>query len=174
MAFYDDMRGLNCFFADSATVLFRVYQHDTSIAHLLPDLAPTISADNQIVIGTNWYATGTPAKLRKLVRLLHSSATPRAALAAKGMPKPVPLTTQQEALGSCSSYVTGVIQSAALHPEDVASLTENSEDTYPHLADIVTQIVAKMELRNVTETTFDEIVTNYASDVRAYCQHIYP
>jgi hypothetical protein len=174
MAFYDDMRGLNCFFGASATVLFRAYHHDTSIGQVLPDVAPTISAENQILLGTNWYATGTPTKLRELANLLHSSATPIAELTAQRMPKPVPLTAQQEALGSCSSYVTGVIQSEALHPEDVASLTENSEETYPHLTDIATRVGAEVKGRGVTEENFDELVTGYASEVRAYCRQIFP
>jgi hypothetical protein len=169
MAFYDDMRGLNCFFDDEQTVLIRAYQNDASLGHVVSDLAPTITAENQIIVGQNWYATGTPAKLRELTHLLRAPT-----------PEPTfsPGTTRQlspkhEARGMCSAYVTSVVHSYLFEPDQVSALTDGSQDAYPGLLSIVRRVGEELREEKVSAESFDWQVTAHADVVREYCAKIY-
>jgi hypothetical protein len=169
MAFYDDMRGINCFFTDKQTVLLRAYQHDASLGQVLPDLAPTISAENQIIVGQNWYATGSPVKLRELAQKLDAPA-PEPTLTVKTSPT---LSSEHEALGMCSAYVTSVIHTYVFEPAEVPALTDGSEDAYPGILGVIERVGDELKAENVSTDTFDAMVTTQASAVRGYCAKIY-
>lgn len=168
MSFYDEMRGANCFIGEE-TVLLRVYENDSSVEQVLPDLAPTISAENQIIVGSNWYATGSPRKLGDLARLL-GAESPTSRLS---VDDPPPLASRSEALGLCSSYVTGVVRASLFEPSTVPQLTQNSESTYPGLVNVVQRVGQRLRDEDVAETDFDSAVTLHAGTVRAYCAEIY-
>ena len=168
MSFYDEMRGANCFIGEE-TVLLRVYENDSSVRQVLPDLAPTISAENQIVVGTNWYATGSPRKLTELARLLGADAPSRRLTP----DEPPPLGDRYEALGLCSSYVTGVVRAYLLEPDAVPELTRDSESAYPGLVEVAQEVSQRLRDEGVSETDFDSAVTFHATLVRAYCARIY-
>jgi hypothetical protein len=168
MAFYDEMRGANCFIGEE-TVLLRVYEHDASVLQVLPDLAPTISAENQIVVGDNWYATGSPRKLAELARLLGVNPPTRRL----SIGEPPPLAARSEALGLCSSYVTGVVRASLFEPSTVPALTRDSESTYPGLVGIVREVAQRLRDEGAGETEFDSVITFHAGIVRSYCAGIY-
>ncbi|UAJ80711.1 hypothetical protein IT072_06780 [Leifsonia sp. ZF2019] len=169
MAFHDDMRGFNCFYSDKQTVLLRAYEHSASLDQILPDLAATISAENQIVIGKNWYATGSPAKLRELARNVNASP-PESILTARASP---PLSPQHEALGMCGAYVTSAIYTYVFEPAQLSSITQGSDDAYPGIQDIVQSVGAGLKAEDVSEDTFDSRVTDHANTVREFCARIY-
>ncbi|RDV45038.1 hypothetical protein DOE76_09925 [Leifsonia sp. ku-ls] len=168
MAFHDEMRGANCFIGDE-TVLLRVYEHDSSVSHVLPDLAPTISTDNQIVVGANWYATGSPRKLAELARFV-GAEPPVHRLA---LSSPSPLDPRDEALGLCSSYVTSVVRAVVFEPSTVPALTKDSEDAYPGLVGVAQAVGQRLRDERTTESEFDSEVTLQAGTIRSYCNDIY-
>jgi hypothetical protein len=81
-AFYDPMVGFNCYYDDGTSILLRAYEHSTSVDHMLMNLAGTFSGENQYVRGANWYAAGTPSRLRELGAALGVQTMPRTQVSA--------------------------------------------------------------------------------------------
>lgn len=161
---YDDMVGVNCFYHSGETVLLRVYEASTSPDQVLVDVIPTFSPNNQVAVGVNWYATGTPTRIVTAMRRLGVDAKPTA----RYVPHPEPLSAHNRYLGMCSGFVASVVRGRAFQPTELDGQEDEMEQVYPGIGSVVGSVVR--ELGEVVESEFDVRISELAPVLRSFCR----
>ncbi|PZE34778.1 MULTISPECIES: hypothetical protein [unclassified Curtobacterium] len=110
LAFWDSMRGFDCFDHDEPTFI-RVYAHAASVPQTLAEWDGTFGTGRAVARGVNWYVVGTPATV-SAVR--PPDGAPRTA---NDLGSPVPLTPEQDYLTTCVLYVSSESQRYVQHPK---------------------------------------------------------
>jgi hypothetical protein len=162
---YDDMAGVDCFYSGGDTVLLRVYRKNASPDQALVDLVPTFDADNQVAVGANWYATGTPRRIVSALKTLGIDARP----SPDYVPHPEPLTAAQEYVGTCSGFLASVARSTALDPTEFADQFSAMERVYPDSQSLVASVVDGLGA-DPSPTRIEERITEAAPMITSYCR----
>lgn len=166
---YDTMSGVNCFYPDDETIALRIYHHDSSVDRALDDLTPTFTATNQVTVGANWYATGTPRRLIQLAGAVGVVATPTDSY----VPHPQAVSDELESIGACSGFVTSAVFDALYDQSAYRELLSGTVEVYPGLEDIVQTIASEAGTdQKLTADTFPTRITAHGRAVKAYCSDL--
>jgi hypothetical protein len=162
---YDDLAGIDCFYSGGDTVLLRIYSQDTSPDQVLVDLVPTFDADNQVAVGANWFATGTPRRIVDALRALGVDARP----SSRYVPRPKPLSAAQEYVGSCTGFLASVARSTALDPAEFADQFSAMELVYPGAESLIASVIDALG-SNPSPTDIETRITEAAPMISSYCR----
>lgn len=161
--FYDSMQGANCVYDNQSTLLVRAYDHDASVQQVLPDWTPTLSESNQLIVGKNWFAVGTPQLLDELSSLLDTSAQRVSEYEAT----PTPLSKSQQAIGACSAFVAAAVRSSVL---DGTSVPTEAESVYPGISEKVVETVGELRTSRTNSDSFDADISELGPELKAFCK----
>lgn len=138
--FFDAMRGIDCFFAEDDALLLRAYERASSVDQVLAEWLPTFSPTSQVIVGSNWFAVGAPARLVTLAERLGVSAeptmTPRL--------RPHPLAPAQERVGACSTIVSQLIRRSVADPTGSRGALDDAEAALPGIAPLVDSVAGRL------------------------------
>jgi hypothetical protein len=164
ISFYDPMNGVDCYYDDGTAVLLRAYESEASARQVLVGLAGTFTSENQYVLGANWYAMGSPSRLRALLSELGvdlevstrvDTAVPR-------------LDSIDEATGTCMSFVASLIR-AELEGREPQGDYSDVESVYPEITTVVRNIVPAVD---TGPDSVDARISRHTDELRSFCRDL--
>ncbi|WP_431031055.1 hypothetical protein [Plantibacter sp. RU18] len=160
--FYDTMRGFNCVYDNDATLLFRVYEQNTSVQQVLPGWTSTLSETNQILVGMNWFAVGSPELLDELSA--HLQVSPQRFTDYEA--DPAPLTESEEVISACSAFTASEVRDVVVF---ALPARPEADRTYPGISAQVASAAESLENSGTTVASFEADVSALGPAFKDFC-----
>lgn len=147
--FFDAMRGIDCYVTADEAILVRAYERESSVDQTLVDWLPVLSRAQQVIVGANWFAIGTPGRLTTLAERLglNTRPTPTPAI------RPQQLTPDQERIGSCSTTVSQLVQQLIDEASAPSTDLADAERVLPGITTVVERLAGRLTDSSTSDPT---------------------
>jgi len=169
MAFWDSMRGYDCFDTPGPTFV-RVYAHEASVAQTLADWDGTFGKNRALVHGESWYVIGPPETLDAV----HGPAG-RQLIPGNVQPATV-LSARQDYLTTCTRFALSEAERHLRHPGRRSADAKYYARLFPQVGAAVRQAVDSEDtaaLRAVEEERQPAALSAIGPEAKKACSFAY-
>lgn len=142
LAFWDAMRGYDCFGTDGPTFI-RVYAHYPSVVQTLDEWRDTFDADRTYARGRHWYVIGPPS----IVATVHGPGSDSAIV--QSPPEPDALTPRQDYLTTCARFVASEGERYVRHPDRLSGSASQYETLFPGVTQSLHEAIDRLGIAHV-------------------------